>query len=89
MEIVTSYKYLGTIFDDHLKFDVNTEAIVKRGQQRIHLLRKLNSFSVSPVILCRFYQSFIESPELFFYLLVSQPHSKRQKQPEQYCQHLF
>ena len=61
VEIVTSYKYLGTIFDDHLKFDVNTEAIVKRGQQRIHLLRKLNSFSVSPVILCRFYQSFIES----------------------------
>ena len=78
VEIVTSYKYLGTIFDDHLKFDVNTEAIVKRGQQRIHLLRKLNSFSVSPVILCRFYQSFIESPELFFYLLVSQPDSKRQ-----------
>ena len=34
---------------------------MKRGQQRIHLLRKLNSFSVSPVILCRFYQSFIES----------------------------
>ena len=61
MEIVTSYKYLGTIFDDHLKFDINTEAIVKRGQQRIHLLRKLNSFSVSPVILCSFYQSFIES----------------------------
>ena len=31
------------------------------------------------------YQSFIESPEIFFYLLVSQPHSKRQKQLEQYC----
>jgi hypothetical protein len=35
-----------------------TEAYI---QQRMYLLRKLNSFSVSSVILCRFYQSFIES----------------------------
>lgn len=50
VERVTSYKYLGTFFDEKLKFDVNTADIVKRGQQRIHLLCKLNSFSVSPVI---------------------------------------
>ena len=61
VDIVESFKYLGTIFDNKLKWDVNTEDIVKRGQQRMHLLRKLNSFSVSSVILCRFYQSFIES----------------------------
>jgi hypothetical protein len=61
VEIVDTFKYLGTIFDNKLKFDANTEHIVKRGQQRVYLLRKLNSFSVSPVILCRFYQSFIES----------------------------
>jgi hypothetical protein len=61
VEIVDTFKYLGTVFDNKLKWDVNTEHIVKRGQQRVHLLRKLNSFSVSPVILCRFYQSFIES----------------------------
>jgi hypothetical protein len=61
VEIVETFKYLGTVFDNKLKFDVNTEHIVKRGQQRVYLLRKLNSFSVSPVILCRFYQSFIES----------------------------
>ena len=68
VEIVTSYKYLGTIFDDHLKFDVNTECIVKRGQQRMHLLRKLNSFSVRPFILCRFYQAFIESLICFSFI---------------------
>ncbi|KAF7654596.1 hypothetical protein LDENG_00067420, partial [Lucifuga dentata] len=61
VETVTSYKYLGTVFDDQLKWDHNTDVIMKRGQQRIHLLRKLDSFSVSPVILCRFYQSFIEN----------------------------
>lgn len=42
-----SYKYLGTVFDSQIKFDVNTDAIVKRGQQRIYLLRKLNSFNVN------------------------------------------
>jgi hypothetical protein len=61
VDIVESFKYLGTVFDNKLKWDVNTEDIVKRGQQRMYLLRKLNSFSVSSVILCRFYQSFIES----------------------------
>ena len=58
---VESYKYLGTVFDSHLKFDINTESIVKRGQQRIHLMRKLNSFNVTERILSNFYCSFIES----------------------------
>ena len=61
VEIVDTYKYLGTVFNSQLKFEANTESIVKRGQQRIHLMRKLNSFNVSSTILCNFYQSFIES----------------------------
>jgi hypothetical protein len=61
VEIVSTYKYLGTVFDHQLKWDANTDFVVKRGQQRLYLLRKLNSFSVSSVILTRFYQSFIES----------------------------
>lgn len=68
VEIVDSYKYLGTIFDSELKFHINTETIVKKGQQRIHLLRKLNSFSVSKTILRNFYQSFIESLLTFSFL---------------------
>ncbi len=58
--IVDNYKYLGTLFDSQPKFDVNTDTIVKRGQ-RIHLLRKLNSFNVCNTVLCVFHQSFIES----------------------------
>ncbi len=61
VEIVDNYKYLGTVLDSHLKFDANTDTIVKRGQQRIHLLRKLNSLNVCNAVLCAFYQSFIES----------------------------
>ena len=31
VEIVSKYKYLGTIFDDKLKWDDNTEEIVKKA----------------------------------------------------------
>ncbi len=71
IETVNSYKNLGAVFDNQLKWDVNTEALVKRGMQRIHLLRTLNSFSVSPVILCLFLSDLHWKPsDLFFYLLV-------------------
>ena len=46
VEIVTKYKYLGTVFDIKLRWDDNTEAIVKKCLQRLYFLRKLNSFSV-------------------------------------------
>ena len=65
--IVSKYKYLGAIFDDKLKWDDNTEEIVKKGQQLLYLLRKLNYFSVDQKILTLFffffffYKSFIES----------------------------
>ena len=71
VEIVHSYKYLGTIFEDTLKWDLNTEAITKKGHQQLHLLRKLRSFNVDPTILKLFYNSFVENVLTFsFYLLV-------------------
>ena len=51
VEIVSKYKYLGTIFDDKLKRDDNNEELVKKGQQRLYLLQKLNYFSVDQTIL--------------------------------------
>ena len=61
VEIVTKYKYLGTVFDNKLRWDDNTEVIVKKCQQRLYFLRKLNLFSVDKTILNLFYKSFIES----------------------------
>ncbi|KAM3587572.1 uncharacterized protein V6R79_009188 [Siganus canaliculatus] len=61
VEIVSEYIYLGTILDNNLRFSSNTEAILKKCHQRMYLLRKLNSFSVSSKILLTFFQSFIES----------------------------
>ena len=50
VEIVSKYKYLGTIFDDKVKSDDNAEEIVKKGQQQLYLLQKLNYFSVDQKI---------------------------------------
>ena len=68
VEIVSKHKYPGTIFDDKLKWDDNTEEIVKKGQQRLYLLRKLNYFSVDQNILTLFYKSFIESVLSFSFI---------------------
>jgi len=68
VELVETYKYLGSTFDNNLKWDVNTDQIFKRCQQRMYLLRKLKSFDVNPVILSRFYQSFIESILTFSFI---------------------
>ena len=45
VERVHSNKYLGAIFEDILKWDLNTEAITeKRYDQQLHLLRKLRFY---------------------------------------------
>ncbi|CAB1328317.1 unnamed protein product [Coregonus sp. 'balchen'] len=42
IELVTTYKYLGTVLDNKLKFEENTDAICKKGQQQLFFLRKMN-----------------------------------------------
>ena len=71
VEIVSKYKYLGTVFDDKLKWDDNTEEIVKKGQQQLYQLRKLNYFSVEQKIFTLFLQIFYwECSVILFHLLV-------------------
>lgn len=59
--MVEEYRYLGTIFNDLLRFSFNIEEILKKCHQRQYLLRKLRSFGVNKDILLTFYHSFIES----------------------------
>ncbi|XP_039464464.1 uncharacterized protein LOC120438079 [Oreochromis aureus] len=61
VEVVEEYKYLGTIFDNLLKFSANTEEILRRCHQRLYLLGKLNFFGVSTPIMMTFYYAFLES----------------------------
>ena len=36
VQVVQTYKYLGTVFDSQLKFRENTDSIIKRANQRIY-----------------------------------------------------
>ena len=60
IEIVHSYKYLGTTIDDKLRWDDNTMNlhVYKKGQQRFYFLRKLNTLHIDRNILFVFHMSF-------------------------------
>ena len=60
--------FLETIVEDTLKWDLNTEAITKKGHQRLHLLRKVRSFNVDPILLKLFYKSFVENVLTFSFI---------------------
>ena len=61
MEIVKSFKYLGTLLGENLSYCDHVDYVYKRAQQRPFLLRKLNSFDVSHHILQFVYSGLIES----------------------------
>ena len=46
IEVVDSDKFLGVHLNNKLDWSVNTHALYKRGQSRLHLLRRLRSFGV-------------------------------------------
>ena len=61
IEIVDSYKYLGVHLNKNLDWTVNTQAVYKKGQSRLHLLRRLRSFGVRDGLLRTFYDSVVAS----------------------------
>ena len=65
VEIVHSYKYLGTIFEDTLKWDLNSEVITMKRHQRLGLLQKLKSFDVIQLFLCCFITILLRTFRLF------------------------
>ena len=61
VERVTEYKYLGTVLDNKLNFNKNTDFIHKRRQPRMFYLQKLRSLNVTAAVSRTFYPSCIES----------------------------
>ena len=61
VEKVTEYKYLGTVLENKLNFNKNTDFIHKRCQPRMFCLEKLRSLNVDAAVLHTFYRSCIES----------------------------
>ncbi len=46
VEWASSYKYLGIIIYNKLRFDTHVDAVCKKGQQRLHFFRRLGRHSV-------------------------------------------
>ncbi|KAF7648010.1 hypothetical protein LDENG_00163040, partial [Lucifuga dentata] len=61
VEVVSQYKYLGTVLDEELSFEANTDAVRGKALQRLYFLRKLCSFNVDMSFIKMFYSCFIES----------------------------
>lgn len=61
VEIVDSFKYLGVFIDSNMTFNDHIDAVFKKAQQRLFLLRKLRYFNVHQSVLEMVYRSLIES----------------------------
>ena len=61
VERVQSFKFLGVHISADLSWSVNTSALVKKAQQRLHLLRVLRREHLNAQLLMTFYRSTIES----------------------------
>ena len=61
IEVLNSTKLLGTIISNDLKWDLNTEEIVKKANSRMQLLRKVASFGASKQELKIIYFAYVRS----------------------------
>ncbi|XP_078264925.1 uncharacterized protein LOC144598602 [Rhinoraja longicauda] len=58
---VDSYKYLGVYLNNKLDRTENTDALYRKGQSRLYLLRRLRSFGVQGAPLRTFYNTVVAS----------------------------
>ncbi|KAL0168575.1 hypothetical protein M9458_036797, partial [Cirrhinus mrigala] len=58
---VDSFKFLGTNISQDLKWDIHTDSIVKKAQQRLYFLRQLKKFNLQQALLTQFYSAVTES----------------------------
>ena len=93
VERVNEYKYLGTIVDDQLNWNRNTEKTFRKANQRLYFLRKLKKFQVDRTILCLFYQTLIQSILTFnllcIYGLLSQQNRKKLQRVKKNAQRII
>ncbi|TWW75335.1 hypothetical protein D4764_14G0013380 [Takifugu flavidus] len=60
-DVVKSYDYLGVHLNNNLDWTHNIETLVKKGNSRLFLLRRLRSFGVQGPLLRSFYDSVVGS----------------------------
>ena len=60
VEIVTFFKFLGSIVNNTVTWNDHCESLISKARQRLYFLRKLKSFGVSNYIILTFYTAIIE-----------------------------
>ena len=61
VDIVESFRFLGTTISQDLKWGLNISILTKRAQQRMYFLRQLKKFSLPKTMMVHFYSAIIES----------------------------
>ena len=65
VDVVKSYKYLGSIVDNELNGNENIEKVYKKANQRMYFVRKLKKCDIDKTIMSMFYKSVVESVIIF------------------------
>ncbi|KAK9516992.1 hypothetical protein VZT92_024891 [Zoarces viviparus] len=61
VKVVESFRFLGSIISQDLKWELNIRSITKKAQQRMYFLRQLKKFNLPKTMLVHFYRAIIES----------------------------
>ncbi|KAK0140530.1 putative RNA-directed DNA polymerase from transposon BS [Merluccius polli] len=61
IDTVESFRFLGTIISQDLKWELNISSLIKKAQQRMYFLRQLKKFNLPRTMMVHFYSSTIES----------------------------
>uniref|UniRef100_A0A3Q2TZL2 Reverse transcriptase domain-containing protein n=1 Tax=Fundulus heteroclitus TaxID=8078 RepID=A0A3Q2TZL2_FUNHE len=61
IDTVESFRFLGTIISQDLKWELNINSLTKKAQQRMYFLRQLKKFNLPRTMMVQFYSSIIES----------------------------
>ena len=65
LEIIDSFKFLGTVISSGLDWETYTSSTLKKTQQIMYFLRQLKKFGLRREILIQFYRAAIESVRCF------------------------
>ena len=58
---VETFRFLGSIISQDLKWNHNVDSIVKKAQQRMYFLRQLRKFNLPQELLLQFYTAIVQS----------------------------
>ncbi|KAK0146555.1 hypothetical protein N1851_014127 [Merluccius polli] len=61
IDTVESFRFLGTIISQDLKWELNISSLIKKAQQRMYFLQQLKKFNLPRTMMVHLYSSIIES----------------------------